>query len=195
MPLEYTNRRGDRYFVLEGKTKTGKPKYYCSKKPHGASVERLPEGYEIYENPRDAVVTIRRVRTSPILSVEREMLQKWAGEYAREVETIVDINGESLVVYTSDIDAERSDRIIRALAGGAPVRLREKREWLTRHATYTPMFRFRLVDEDERIYCVERWCFHSAIDGWYLLSGGAPLDEQARKFLPHLGKESFFELI
>lgn len=24
--LEYVNRRGDRYFILQGKTKTGKPK-------------------------------------------------------------------------------------------------------------------------------------------------------------------------
>jgi hypothetical protein len=31
MTIEHVNRRGDRYYVLQGKTKTGKPKFYCSK--------------------------------------------------------------------------------------------------------------------------------------------------------------------
>jgi len=70
MPLEYTNRRGDRYYVLQGKTKTGMPKYYCSRKTQGTPVERLPEDYEINEHPRDAVVTIRRVRASAILPLQ-----------------------------------------------------------------------------------------------------------------------------
>jgi hypothetical protein len=68
-------------------------------------------------------------------------------------------------------------------------------EWSQKHSHYSPMFRFALIDEEERYYSVERWCFLGAVDGWYFLSGGAPLDKLARKFLPHLGKESFFELL
>lgn len=63
MTMEYVNRRGDRYFVPQGKTKTGKPKYYCSKRTDalGVSVERLPEDYEIHENPEPDLV----VRPNP----------------------------------------------------------------------------------------------------------------------------------
>jgi hypothetical protein len=52
MALEYVNRRGDRYFVLQGKTKTGKPKFYCSKRYSGVGVDRLPDEFAIHENPR-----------------------------------------------------------------------------------------------------------------------------------------------
>jgi hypothetical protein len=51
MPLEYVNRRGEKYFLLQGTTKTGKPKYYVSRKAEGVPVESVPEGYEIHENP------------------------------------------------------------------------------------------------------------------------------------------------
>ncbi len=37
MSIEYVNRRGDKYYLLQGKTKTGKPKYYVSRKPDGVS--------------------------------------------------------------------------------------------------------------------------------------------------------------
>ena len=43
MPFEYVNRCGDRYYLLQGKTKTGKPKYYASKKAEGVPVEQMPE--------------------------------------------------------------------------------------------------------------------------------------------------------
>src|SRR5437899_2787853 len=50
MGIEYVNRRGERYYLLQGKTKTGKPKYYVSRKAEGVPVEQMPEGYELHEN-------------------------------------------------------------------------------------------------------------------------------------------------
>ncbi|MEX2140041.1 MAG: hypothetical protein WD894_12320 [Pirellulales bacterium] len=193
MPIEYENRRGDRYYVLEGRTKTGKPKYYCSKKAQGVRVERMPDGFEIYENPRDAVVVIRRVRTSPILPIEKEMLEKWLREYAAEAPSIVEINGAALVVYSADIDPDRMTAMMGLVEANR--RSKEAKTYILRQSTYSPMFRFELIDEEERLYAVQRWCFSSAIDDWYFLGGGAPLEVLAREYLPHLGKESFFELM
>jgi hypothetical protein len=42
MPFKYVNRRGERYYLLQGKRKTGKPTYYTSKKPIGVLVEAVP---------------------------------------------------------------------------------------------------------------------------------------------------------
>ena len=62
-------------------------------------------------------------------------------------------------------------------------------------ARYSPMLRFWLVDEDKRIFRADRWCFRGSIDGWISLMGGdGSLETLARKYLPHLAKESFFEL-
>jgi hypothetical protein len=78
--IQYTNRRGDRYYVVQGKTKTGKPKFYCSKKPGGVGVERLPEGMELREDPQSAVVTVRKARPTRIAPVERELVERLASE-------------------------------------------------------------------------------------------------------------------
>lgn len=164
MPLEYENRRGDKYYVHEGRTKTGKPKFWCSKKAEGNPVEQLPEGFELHENPRNAQVTVRKIQTSRILPIERELLTKWVRELSGTEYSIVDVEEDSLVVYAID-------------------------------QNYSPMFRFSLTDEDERQYCVQRWCYRGSIDRWIYLAGGAPLEQHARTFLPHLASESFFDLM
>ena len=45
------NKGKKTYYLHQGKTKTGKPKYYFSTKIKGDLVEEIPEGYEIYEHP------------------------------------------------------------------------------------------------------------------------------------------------
>lgn len=63
MGLEYTNRRGTRYYVFQGETKTGKPKYFASRKPDsdkGVRIETLPDEFEIFEHPESTIVTIRK---------------------------------------------------------------------------------------------------------------------------------------
>ena len=39
MPATYINRKEDIYYLHKGKTKTGKPKYFFSKKRNGNLVE------------------------------------------------------------------------------------------------------------------------------------------------------------
>ncbi|KKM87650.1 hypothetical protein LCGC14_1266760 [marine sediment metagenome] len=55
MLVTYINRKEDIYYLHKGKTKTGKPKYFFSKKRNGDLVEKIPDGYEIYENPNAQV--------------------------------------------------------------------------------------------------------------------------------------------
>lgn len=60
MAIKYINRREDTYYLHEGKTKTGKPKYFFSMKKDGVLVDPILAGYEIYENP-NAQVFLRRI--------------------------------------------------------------------------------------------------------------------------------------
>ena len=47
------------YFLHEGRTKTGKPKYFFAKKREGKLASAIPDGFEIYESP-NAQVTLAR---------------------------------------------------------------------------------------------------------------------------------------
>ena len=80
MAIEYVNRKGDRYFLQAARTKTGKPRYYFGRKLQGTPLERLPEGYEIYESPEAGQVFLRKIRTTKIRDSERELVNRGVRE-------------------------------------------------------------------------------------------------------------------
>ena len=60
---------------------------------------------------------------------------------------------------------------------------------------FQPELQFVLVDETLRKFGASRFCYRGAIDGWMTMLGKTDfLEPLAKKFLPHLGQESFFEL-
>lgn len=195
MGLEYVNRRGDRYYIYQGKTKTGKPKYFASKKPtseKGRPLEKLPDDFEIHEDPSDGRVYVRRRKPSRILAAERDLVHRVASELAgcSSVRTVID--GDCIVVYTPDRDpAEAADRLGRAF-GVFPGHLSE---WMAQNERYTAELRFTLLDVDLRTFGAERYCYRGAIDDWIPVARPGPLESLARELVPHLGRESFFELI
>ena len=189
---EYINRRGERYYLLQGKTKTGKPKYYASRKPDGVAVDAVPDGYELHENPERGIVSVRKVRPSRIRPEEREQLELWTRELAGIDHFIIDRDGDSLIVYTPSTDPGDTVRALERVFGGLPL---EKVEWIVTQAYYTAMMRFTLTDADKRRFTLERWCFHGAIDDWFPLACDKPLEELAQQYLPHLNRESFFGLM
>src|SRR5215217_7846918 len=75
MVIEHVNRRGDTYYLHRGKTKTGKPKFFFSRKREGTLADSVPTGYEVYENP-NAQVFLRKalprvVTDDEVATVER----------------------------------------------------------------------------------------------------------------------------
>ena len=126
MGIEYVNRCGDRYYLLEGKTKTGKPKYYASRKCTGVAVDKMPEGFEFYEHPEQGLVSVRRIRPSQIQASERRQLEAWTLELAGTRFFVVDIQDDCLVVYAPGTDPAESvaafARILGPFSGLAPPR-------------------------------------------------------------------------
>lgn len=195
MGIEYVNRRGEKYYLLQGKTKTGKPKYYVSRKPEGVPVEQMPERYELYENPERGLVSVRKIRPSKITAEERAFLEEQTRTLAGLEFFIVDVQDDSLVVYTPGTDPSEVWSSFEDILGGFLNLCAEKKRWLGTHAHYLPMLRFSLRDEDKRLFSAERWCFRGGIDDWHFLAGAKPLKRHAETYLPHLNKESFFDLI
>jgi hypothetical protein len=195
MAIEYVNRKGDRYFLCQGKTKTGKPKYYVSRRLSGEPVEEMPEGYELFEHPEQGLVFVRKIRPTRILPEERDKLMAWTRELAGSEYFIVDIQDDSLVIYTPGNDPAESVQAFDDFLPMLPGRKAEMKEHFATNAVYTAMFRFTLVDEKKRLFAVDRWCFKGSIDNWFPLAAGQSLEKQARRFVPHLCEESFFELM
>ncbi len=63
---------------------------------------------------------------------------------------------------------------------------------------YMKVMRFTLVDEKNRTFRVQRWCFRGSIDRWIDLwesRSEGKLSALVKRFCPHIGQESFFELM
>ena len=199
MPLEYENRMGHLYYLHEGKTRTGKPRYYVSRSLEGNPIESVPEGYEIHELPERAQVVLRKVTHTAIKPFEREQVEQGLRRYGGLNHFVVDVQEHSLVVYLPSMSEAECAEIVADLAGPMPLstsrRLDEKRERLLRRSPYEKMLRFVLTSPDRRLFRAERWCYRGSIDCWISLHDSAPLGDLVKKYAVHLGKDSFFELM
>lgn len=186
--MQYINRRGETYFAFEGTTKTGKPKYFASKKSSSANasrVEELPADFEFFENPMNATVVVRRRRTTTLTAADRNLLTRLTLEHSR-VSCEVVIDGESLIIYSRPVP--RLNPALEELMPGMSRTIADR-------ANLEPGYKFTLVDAEKRLFVVARYCYRSSMEGWFdLHDRSASLETLAIHYLPHLGQESYFEL-
>lgn len=191
MAIEYLNRKGRKYYLHEGKTKTGKPKYFFSMKSEGNLIDNIPTGYEIYENPNAQVflrIPPQQVITPEEINIVREGVKKYS-----EVEYfLVDVKDKHIIVYLSDQNVE----ILMEIASFTPGKNTDQiKAAIMKSLSYTPMMQFVLNNAKTREFIVERWCFRGAVDDWILLDHSDSLTELVKTYTPHLGKESFYDLM
>ncbi|MBC8871604.1 MAG: hypothetical protein H8E44_19435 [Planctomycetes bacterium] len=95
------NRKRDTYYLHQGRTKTGKPKYFFSKKSEGELCQQLPDGFEIYENPRGQVYC-RRIQPKLISEQEIEVMRKAIQNCGKQSFAGVDVKGKNIIVYEGE---------------------------------------------------------------------------------------------
>jgi hypothetical protein len=192
MAVEHVNRRGDTFYLHQGQTKTGKPKFFFSRKREGTLAEGIPAGYEVYESP-NAQLFLRRIIPRVVTDEEVAVIERGVRELAGLTYYIIDVKGNSIVIYLANENvAFLEGNLFNSLGLTSGSGLAGK---IQRLLSYSPMMRFTLVDEAERRFSVERWCFLGSIDDWFPLAGGDDLKRLVAKYCPHLGKESFYELM
>jgi hypothetical protein len=186
MPVTHVNRKRDTYYLHAGTTKTGKPRYWFAKSADRDLVESIPEGYEVYENP-DAQVFLRKIVRQVVAPAEVAVVADGLKRYAPGENCIVDVQGKHIVIY----HAEKVNLDIEGFRFGSLA-------LSTIYQRYMKVMRFALLDQKDRTFRVQRWCFRGSIDGWIDLwaSGSAgTLADLVKKFCPHIGQESFYDLI
>lgn len=194
MPLEYINRKGDVYYLYAGQTPKGRRKYYCAPQLGREPLDSVPEGYEIWESPEGGLVYVRKIRPVTIRPLERALVEAGIRRLNRIEHFLIDVQGDSLVVYLPALD-ERESAALARVRGPGEGRAQAIWEERIRRAPYEKLMRFVLADSEKRLFCAQRWCFRGSIDDWISLSGPTPLMKLVDRFVKHLGEESFFELV
>jgi hypothetical protein len=199
--IQYNNRVGKKYYLREGKTKTGKPRYFFSSQQNGKgkAIDKVPEGYEIYEHPENAQVFLRKVRPRRITDIEEQFVKKGLNTLKRSRRYRVDCKDEYITIYESNADTENLKSIFGDLLSNTPTRpsvnTDEAMTALVNIADqhYTAMLRFCLDDKEKRTFTVERFCFRGSIDEWIYLAGPNDFRSIVKKYLKILGTDEFFD--
>jgi len=185
MTIQHTNRQGKDYYLFQGITKTGKPKYYFSTKNEGCDLNIIPEGYEIYENPNGQVF-LRKKQLQLITDIEKKMVSSKLSRNKDIQFYIIDIKKKVLTIYTAEI----GESIIPD--GLLPF---NKLDIMKQFLNYSPEMRFTLTtSKNDRNFYAERFCYRGSIDDWITIGGTGKLKELVDKFIPCLGNDSFYEL-
>ncbi|MBF0449229.1 MAG: hypothetical protein HQK75_00855 [Candidatus Magnetomorum sp.] len=194
MIVTHINKRKQKYYLHQGTTKTGKPKYHFSMKDNGNLMEKIPEGYEIYEHPSNAQVFLRKKQPKIITDIESKLIRKYLKKIKNSNRYIPDIKGKVITVFEANQNSDDLRSVFERLSFGMYQSDACINEILDKTATYSPVMRFILEDQKHRLFTAERFCFRSSIDDWIYIGGPDSLEKLLKIYLKHLGQESLYDI-
>ena len=198
MPVTYTNRKGRKYYLCQGVTKSGKPRYYFSREQKGEPLEEIPDGYEIRESV-NGIVSLSKIRPKLILDREIGIIKSEILKHPHAKKYPFDVKSKEIIIYEQSGPDLREAATMLAAKLGFPgmitddfVRTLEKDRDI--HTDYTPIMKFILSDKNRRLFRARRMCYLGNINDWIDIEFNKPIDELASAFIPTLGTDDFYEL-
>ncbi len=194
MAITYVNRKEKIYYLHQGKTKLGNPKYFFSMKSDGNLVDKIPEGFEIYETP-NAQVFLRKIPIQIITDEEVAIVENGMEKYSTIEDYQIDVKKKIISIFTPNEDASALSDLFGStvlIHGRSP---QEIQKLISQSLTYADNLRFTLVDQQKRLFQTERYCYRGSIDDWIEVGTIGPLKQLVKTYVKHLGQDSFYDLM
>ena len=193
MPVTYTNRKDDTYYLHTGQTKSGKSRYFFSREDQGDLVDKIPEGFEIRESP-NGVVSLARKKPMRITDSEVQMVQDALDRHPKDIDCRLDVKPKLITIYGRVGPTANSLIEIFGELGfqAEPNAAKEVSKILDQNTRYEPVLRFELQDDEARIFSAERMTY-TGQGGWLYLESDS-LKKLVKHLIPLLDTDEFFEL-
>jgi hypothetical protein len=153
-------------------------------------VDAVPEGYEVYENPNGQVF-LRKKKPTIISDSEIRVVDEGMRKYSDIEYYKLDTKKNAITVYLAGQDIEGMREL---LPERYVLKYQGMEKALNSILNYSPMMRFILTDNEKRKFVTERYCFLGSVDDWIYIGGPDKLENLIKRYLKHLGKDSFYEL-
>jgi len=151
MTVEYTNRSGQTYYLHKKITNRGNFRYYFSKDNEINLAEKIPESFEIYENPNGQVF-LRRKNKSFINEKDIKMVESLISENTDIEHFFVNSQGKTIIVYLPDIDLDEISGMLNVTMVGDSIKLNQ---FNPGNMTYSPYINI-IFDSDKNAYTMEK---------------------------------------
>ena len=189
-PIHYINRKGKTYYLHATATKAGETRYVMKRIAEGA-LTKLPEEHLITESV-NGQVSVKRIQPRLITALEEarvisELQKRGLDQYR------VAVNRTYITIYEPIHNDDHYSPILEQM-GVLPAMKKKILAEMAVKGLFDPVMRFRITDKAKRLFDVERMTYRG-MGGWRSLSESATLPELIQKYLKHLGKESFYDLM
>ena len=184
--LTYTNRKGQVCFFREVSGQRG-TQIVCSQKESANDLAAIPETHEIVESP-NGQVSCRKMVSRDFLPEEIAFAKKTVADLAGSKRVLLtEVKKKALIIHFKE--TSQIDRIARHL----PMNKGADLSFLTANIPFQPMLKLELSDKENRTFAAFRMCWMGEPD-WMFLEEG-PLAALLEEYVPHIGNESFYELL
>jgi len=190
MLVTHTNRKGDKYHLHQELTKKGSPKYFFSREKAGHVLEKIPEGYEIYENP-NGLVFLRKEQPRLFSDEEMKIVENAMENYADLEFYKIDAKGNAITILLPLQDVEAIKKVVSQCSLKTPAEINHTLQSIIR---FSPEMQLILTDKEKRLFSLKRYCYRG-VGSWITLETSSDLKGLAKKYFKHLAKESFFDLL
>lgn len=196
--VKYTNRKGVVYHLVEGTSKTGKPRYQFTRQVGGKAVDAIPEGFEIAESV-NGVVSLTKIRPSAFAPEEIEVVRKTLASHPRgSLWKVVDKRDRIAVYERSGTSIEEIVASVGNRRDFSARRVRENAAAIAKvidqSAQYHETLRFMMVNPLNRTFVAERY-YYTGMGGWMMISAPGPIKKLAEQLIPKLGTDAWFEFL
>ena len=153
----------------------------------------MPEGFEVSESVNGVVAVRRSTGSTCVPEADVQLVRASVAKAPHLSRYVIDRKGDAIIIYEPERGLGASDMAGLANELGLS-RQRVEAVMSRRPQRYTPVMKFEpAAPLPKSGYVVSRMIYRGD-GGWMSLSIG-PLEDLVRRMLPHIGRESFFELL
>jgi len=192
---------GDTYYLHEGRTKTGKPRYFVARSIREGALTAMPAGFAFTESINAVVSVARKTgpELSPLPATDLELVQVelsrhehlWGHKAAPFKGDIVVYQPLGALAEAAFSGFARSVWLGLEETPAYKQRLAEARQHVLSKAQFDPVFKFSPATEPAGIYIAWRMCYRGR-GGWLRLRSGR-LTVLAQRYIRLLGTDELFE--
>ncbi len=197
MSVTYINRKKRLYYLCQGTTKTGKPRYYFATEPKGSLVDTIPPGFSIQESV-NGIVSLSKVQPNQLDETDINAVKVALQVHPKSQQYRMNVKSKQITIYEHvgpnlmDLASQLTAILNHISANDFLEHLREEE---ANYGQFTPVMRFILTDKVRHYFKAQRISYLGTVDRWIDIGYDESLANLAARLVPNLGSDTFFELI
>lgn len=189
MTVKYTNQSGQTYYLHKKLTKRGNFRYYFAKDDSVNLVDKIPDSYEIYENPKGQVF-LRKKNKSFIREEDVKLVEKLIAENTDLEHFYLNCQNNTIILYLPDIDVNDISGMLNITMEGNEIKLNQ---FSPGNLTYSPYIQI-IYNNETKIYSLEKINPEDHLKRWINLNNNNNLEELMQNNIKHFSNKTYSKL-